>query len=872
MTQNLAMCSPRAAPENEAPADPGHSASHAADPESLRSYTKAKLEIANQLRTLREIVRQRGHERRLKRCEELLVKLAEDRITLAVVGQFKRGKSSLMNAIVGRALLPVGLLPLTSAITVLRYGPRERLLIRRQNMSLSFPEEFSVQQLPEFVTEKENPGNMKQVITACVELPVPFLRRGLEFVDTPGIGSAVEANTATTMGFLPECDAVLFVTSVDSPLTRDELEFLKSVSQHVRKIFFAVNKTDLLETWERRPVLDFVRGMICQQMGTEDVKVFPVSSRLGLAAKLAEDESGYMESGLADLEQTLARFLAGEKASVFLHALVGKTLGLLEQESIEVALRTRVGGLPKNVVSERVELLKAKWKECEAERREVFARIRRRIAPEVRVALMPELRTFLQLETESFLSNVERLLNRFRWQPARYLLTRCEGSLLSRLGTNVWIWLSERNERLSFASDESVRQEWQRIQSNLVELRVIPAHLFEFSRPTTDGDEFPSDWRLEVKVEPLLIPLFRWSKHISWPLATLPVFLVRSRLMNFLQTEGQQMTGAWQFTVVDFATESVGKALDALANDVERRAGEICARLLAAIQSNPKTDTPGSNGTGDVIICELEAIRQRLLELPGDSVLDPSAEDSTPKALFPRTAATQAPDSRLAPPDVAHDLKTRSCPVCNYLTRVLFDFFSRFQYDLVRDESTQQDFAVTLGFCALHTWQLASLSSPFGASVGFAKLTEHVAKILKTRSKACFNEANPLKLIRDSRECHVCRLLHEAQQCYLRVLAEFIEGQPEGRSAYANSQGVCLRHLGLWLPFLKNEQAARFVLAEGARHFEQMAEDMQSFALKNDALRRELHNEDEQDAYLRAITHLAGTRGNCSPWNVDFKL
>jgi len=166
------------------------------DLEKLRTYTQTKLQLAGQLRIMREALAALGREHGERKCAELVVKLAEDRFTLAVLGQFKRGKSSLMNAIIGRELLPIGMLPLTSAITVLKYGPIERLVVRRDGSN--FPEELPVSALAEYVTEKGNPANRKKVQTACVELPVPFLRRGIEFVDTPGIGSAITANTATT--------------------------------------------------------------------------------------------------------------------------------------------------------------------------------------------------------------------------------------------------------------------------------------------------------------------------------------------------------------------------------------------------------------------------------------------------------------------------------------------------------------------------------------------------------------------------------------------------------------------------------------------------------------------------------------------------
>jgi len=221
-------------------------------------------------------------------------------------------------------------LPLTSAITVLKFGPVASLVIHYEHMA--FPQEVPVSQLADYVTEKGNPGNHKRVKEACLELPVPFLRRGLEFVDTPGVGSAIEANTETTYSFLPQCDAVLFVTSVDTPMTAVEIEFLHRISQFVHRVFFVVNKTDLLGEPELRDVLPFVTETIRAHTRAEDVRLFPLSSRRGLEAKVAADMSAYEASGLTDLEEALAHFLAGEKASAFLAAVAEKAVRLLDEE------------------------------------------------------------------------------------------------------------------------------------------------------------------------------------------------------------------------------------------------------------------------------------------------------------------------------------------------------------------------------------------------------------------------------------------------------------------------------------------------------------------------------------------------------------
>ena len=178
-----------------------------------------------------------------------------------------------MNAVIGREILPTGILPVTSAVTILRFGPRERLLIPRPNSLLS--EEAPVSALPEYVTQDRNPGNRKQIDSVYLELPLPFLRRGLEFVDTPGVGSAIDVNTATTMSFLPRCDAAVFITSVDTPMTAVETAFLADIRQHAEKLFFVVNKIDLMEGREREEVLGYITQTIQQQTGAATLRIFP---------------------------------------------------------------------------------------------------------------------------------------------------------------------------------------------------------------------------------------------------------------------------------------------------------------------------------------------------------------------------------------------------------------------------------------------------------------------------------------------------------------------------------------------------------------------------------------------------------------------
>ncbi len=166
------------------------------------------------------------------RITELQNRLAEERFHLAVLGQFKRGKSTLLNALIGEPLLPVGVVPLTSIPTFLRSGARRAVRVSFYDgkhtdfAGLTLEQASAV--LARHVTEKENPENRLGVAQVEVEHPSALLRAGVVLIDTPGIGSTFRHNTEATLNFLPQCDAAVFVVSADPPITEAEREFLKA--------------------------------------------------------------------------------------------------------------------------------------------------------------------------------------------------------------------------------------------------------------------------------------------------------------------------------------------------------------------------------------------------------------------------------------------------------------------------------------------------------------------------------------------------------------------------------------------------------------------------------------------------------------------
>jgi hypothetical protein len=145
------------------------------------------------------------------------IRLDEEPFDLVGLGEFRRGKSTLINALLGRELLPTGVVRLTSVITAIGAGGRDRLVVDYSN---GREHEYAVDELPEHVTEASNPGNRLGVELARLELDHELLRAGVELVDTPGIGSIHSRNTQVTRDLLPPVDAALAAEAIRGAVDR----------------------------------------------------------------------------------------------------------------------------------------------------------------------------------------------------------------------------------------------------------------------------------------------------------------------------------------------------------------------------------------------------------------------------------------------------------------------------------------------------------------------------------------------------------------------------------------------------------------------------------------------------------------------------
>ncbi len=205
---------------------------------------------------LARLAREMGVESLAAEAEDLALRRAEGRVYLACLGQFKRGKSTLINALLGEPVLPAGTLPVTALATVVRYGPQPQLRIRSQQGEW---ETAPLAQLPEYVSQAANPENRRGISAVEVLFPAPILAGGLCLVDTPGPGSIFAGNTRELRDFLPRLDAALLVFGADPPLTGEELELAAAAASHTREWILVLNKADRATPEETAAAAAFAR-------------------------------------------------------------------------------------------------------------------------------------------------------------------------------------------------------------------------------------------------------------------------------------------------------------------------------------------------------------------------------------------------------------------------------------------------------------------------------------------------------------------------------------------------------------------------------------------------------------------------------------
>lgn len=219
----------------------------------------APLDVASRLARLAELAGEFGSQRIAEDANDLAIRLREGRFYVACIGQFKRGKSTLLNALVEDPVLPTGVVPITTVPTILRYGEKRAARVRFLGGTWT---DVAPEDLVQYVSEEQNPQNAKDVAGVEVFVPSALLADGMCLVDTPGLGSIFADNSAATHAFVPQIDAAIIVVGADPPIAGEELALAEEVGKYVRELLVVLNKADRATEEERRIAGPFTRNVL----------------------------------------------------------------------------------------------------------------------------------------------------------------------------------------------------------------------------------------------------------------------------------------------------------------------------------------------------------------------------------------------------------------------------------------------------------------------------------------------------------------------------------------------------------------------------------------------------------------------------------
>jgi GTP-binding protein EngB required for normal cell division len=226
------------------------------------------------LHKIERVVSERGMVEYRQAISNILDRAEDKSFEIAVFGRVSSGKSSLLNAILDTAILPVGVTPITAVPTRIIYGERPSLTVwfaERPSQTLE------IGLLPEFATEQGNPGNQRHVSRIVVEIPSARLQNGVSFVDTPGLGSLATSGAAETLAYLPKCDLGVVLIDAASTLTPDDLQTIQSLHEATVPAAVLLSKADLLSDEDRARIVTYVKDQLSKECNME-LAVHPVSA------------------------------------------------------------------------------------------------------------------------------------------------------------------------------------------------------------------------------------------------------------------------------------------------------------------------------------------------------------------------------------------------------------------------------------------------------------------------------------------------------------------------------------------------------------------------------------------------------------------
>jgi GTPase SAR1 family protein len=327
--------------------------------EKIIDFNKTLITLSNDLKKMRGFYDKLNLEN-VASIDRALHKIEEHSFSVAVVGEFKRGKSTFINALLQRDILPADVRPCSATLNRITYGlkPQVKIIFKDDR-----EEEIDINCLKDYVTKltKDSATKASEVAEAVIFYPLPYCENNVEIIDTPGLNDD-ENMTEVTYSVLPKVDAAIMLMMAASPFSDTERKFLeeKLLSNDLGRIIVVLNAIDRCNTREdAERIVEYVRERIEEyvierakenygedspeyeiyqkKIGTP--KVYGVSAYQALQAKKGHDNDKLTESHFPEFETALEKFLIEERGATFLQVPVNRALSSAQEILKAISLR-----------------------------------------------------------------------------------------------------------------------------------------------------------------------------------------------------------------------------------------------------------------------------------------------------------------------------------------------------------------------------------------------------------------------------------------------------------------------------------------------------------------------------------------------------
>ena len=329
-------------------------------PLSLSDFKRVEMAVTGDLKCLRDYASEFKLDKTVSLIDDILLRMGERGFSIAVVGEFKRGKSTVINALLGKDILPSDIMPCSATLNRVTYGvtPRVRVFYKDGHQ-----DEVSIDELTNYVTKltEESEELASKVAEAVVEYPVPYCQNNVDIIDTPGLNDD-ESMTNVTLGVLPSVDAAILVIMAQSPFSEYERDFVenKLLSSDMGRVLFLVSAIDRLNNeGDADRLIESVRARIKryvmqrakEQFGQDspefknylrkigEPRVFGVSAYQALQAKVTGDGELLKKSRFAEFEQGLERFLSEDRGTVLLQVPINRIVSAASEVLNALSMR-----------------------------------------------------------------------------------------------------------------------------------------------------------------------------------------------------------------------------------------------------------------------------------------------------------------------------------------------------------------------------------------------------------------------------------------------------------------------------------------------------------------------------------------------------